>query len=757
MAQGYLVRYTYFIKLMTMRNMKFNRLKSKAQEYLPPEKIALVEDAYDFAMKAHQGQFRKSGEPYVEHPLQVALVLAELQLDASALAAALLHDVPENCGIAIPEIEARFGPEIAKLVDGATKLGKLALSEDVAAASAPQVENLRKMLMAMAEDLRVVFIKLADRLHNMQTLDALSPEKQHSIAQETLEIYSPLAHRLGIWELKWQLEDLSFRYLEPKRYRQVATLIAARRTQRENFIAQVIDILKKEFDKVGLKAEISGRPKHIYSLHQKIERYHALGKNFNDIHDLLALRVLVNTLPDCYAAVGVIHSLWRPLPEEFNDFIANPKPNGYQSLHTAVMCMGTTPLEIQVRSFDMHRIAEYGVAAHWRYKEGETKDMHFEERIAWLRQLVEWHRELSGAEDFLESVKTDILIDQVFVYTPKGEIKDLPNGATPLDFAYKIHTELGHRCVGAKVNGRIVPLNYQLKNGDVVEIMTTKGEKGPSRDWLSPHLGYIRTSQAREKIRQWFKKQERAENIERGRELLEKELRHLGVKLSSREELAKLLKYDNLDDLLFAIGYGGITTHHVALKLAAQQEQADQPEQPKATTEVAPPKTPASAIKVLGVGDMLVHLAQCCRPMPGDHIIGYVTRSRGVTIHRQDCYNVVHEDEQERLISVEWGRTDSLYPVSVQVDAWDRVGLARDITTIVAEEKVNIVTINLTPHSDGTTSMFLTLETRGLAQLSRLLSKIEGVRGVTSAVRVGDEASVKASPHPDSTHARRKA
>ena len=720
--------------------MSFSRLIGKAQEYLPPEKIALVKDAYHFASEAHQGQMRKSGEPYMEHPLQVALILTELQLDASSLAAALLHDVPENCGMPISEIEAKFGLEVAKLVDGTTKLGKLPWSGEGVATSESQMENLRKMLVAMAEDLRVVFIKLADRLHNMRSLDALLPEKQHSIAQETLEIYAPLAHRLGIWELKWQLEDLSFHYLEPRKYRQIANMIAARRAQRESFIAQVIQILKGEFDKIGLRAEMSGRPKHIYSIHQKMERYSALGKHFNDIHDLLALRVLVNTVPDCYSAVGVIHSLWRPLPGEFDDYIANPKPNGYQSLHTAVMCPGTIPLEIQIRTHDLHHLAEYGMAAHWRYKEGERKDIHFEQRLAWLRQLIEWHRELSGAEEFLESIKTDIFIDQVFVYTPKGEIKDLPKGSTPLDFAYRVHTELGHRCIGAKVNGRLVPLNHQLSNGDVVEIMSPKRAKGPSRDWLSPHLGYIKTSHAREKIRQWFKKQERTENIERGRELLDKELRHLGIKLSEREELAKLFKYDNVDDFLVAIGYGGITTRQIALKLAAQQEP------PKVTAEVAPPQPPASAIKVLGVGDMLIQLAQCCHPVPGDKIIGYVTRSRGVTVHRHDCYNVIHEDEKDRLIPVEWGQTDSVYPVSIEVQAWDRVGLIRDITTTVAEEKVNIATISFTNHDDGSTSTFLTLETRGLAQLSRLLAKIEGVHGVITVARLGDEATTKGSP-----------
>ncbi|MBA7479271.1 GTP pyrophosphokinase [subsurface metagenome] len=675
--------------------MSFKQLREKAQEHLPPEKMAIIEDAYNFALKAHQGQVRKSGEPYLEHPLQVALTLAELQLDATSLAAALLHDVPENCGIPVSEIEARFGSEVAKLVDGTTKLGRLPrqASKEVAT-SQSQMENLRKMLVAMAEDLRVVFIKLADRLHNMRTLDALSPEKRHSIAQETLEIYAPLAHRLGIWELKWQLEDLSFRYLEPRKYRQIVNLVAAQRTQRENFIAQVIQIIKEEFDKAGLSAEMSGRPKHIYSIYQKIEKYSSLGKHFNDIHDLLALRVLVGTVAECYRALGTIHGLWHPLPEAFNDFIGNPKSNGYQSLHTAVMYQGVTPLEVQIRTHDMHHVAEYGVAAHWRYKEGEKKDIHFEQRIAWLRQLVDWHREFSGAEEFLESVKTDIFIDQVFVYTPKGEIKDLPKGATPLDFAYRVHTELGHHCIGAKVNSKLVPLNSKLNNGDTVEIMSSKGAKGPSRDWLNPHLGYINTSHAKEKIRQWFKKQEKAANIEHGRVLLEKELRRLGIKLSERrEELAKLLKYDNVDDFLAAIGYGGISIHQIALSLAAQQEQ------PKVAAETPPPQQPVSAVTVLGVGDLVTHLSQCCHPVPGDKIVGYVTRTRGITIHRQDCYNVIHEDEKERLISVEWGPTDSLYPVSIQIEAWDRVGLIRDITTMVAEEKVNIAAVSSVHHN----------------------------------------------------------
>jgi len=722
-------------------------LIDKVREYLPTAKLAIVEDAYSFASRAHEGQTRKSGDAYIEHPLQTAMILAGLELDASALAAALLHDVPENCGIPTSEIEVEFGSEIAKLVDATTKLGKISwqASEEAARGGSPstdegQAENLRKMLVAMAEDLRVVFIKLADRLHNMRTLDALSPEKQQAIAGETLEIYAPLAHRLGIWELKWELEDLCFRCLDPEGYHRIAGLIADKRAHRESFIAEVTGELNSEFERVGLQAGVFGRPKHIYSIHRKMERYAAMGKDFDDIHDLLALRVLVNSVPDCYSALGSVHTLWRPLPDQFNDYIANPKLNGYQSLHTTVMCQGTTPLEVQIRTREMHHIAEYGVAVHWRYKDGDKTGTSFEEGVGWLRQLIEWHRELRGAEEFLESVRTDVFADQVFVYTPKGEIKDLPRGSTPLDFAYRIHTDLGHRCIGAKVNGRLVPLNYELNNGDVVQVMSSKGDRGPSRDWLNSNLGFVKTSHAREKIRQWFKKRERTENVERGRELLEKLMRQLGIKFSERENIAELLGYDTLDEFHNAIGYGGVTSHQIALKLTAAHE-----EEPKVVAAAAP-KQSTAAVKVLGAGDMLTHLAQCCNPVLGDSIIGYVTRSRGVTVHRQDCHSAIHEEETERLIPVEWGRTNVSCPVKVRVDAWDRVGLMRDITTLVAEEKVSIVAVNLVNNEDRTVSMFLTLEIGDLAQLSRVLARIEGIRGAISVARVAEGATVKTTP-----------
>ncbi len=720
------------------------QLLSKVKGYLPPEKLDFVQRAYEFASRAHEGQIRLSGGPYIEHPLQTAMILADLELDASALAAALLHDVTENCDIPGSEIEAEFGPEVAKLVEATTKLGKLSrqASEEATTTDKDQAENLRKLLVAMAEDLRVVFIKLADRLHNMKTLYALPPEKQQSISRETLEIYAPLAHRLGIWELKWQLEDECFHYLEPESYKKIKEDVEEKRDEREAHIAEVTDRLSRELASAGIGAEVTGRPKHFYSIHQKMKRYATIGKDFDDIYDLLALRVLVESIRDCYSALGIVHTLWHPIREQFDDYIANPKPNGYQSLHTTVMLTGTRTLEIQIRTKQMHWESERGKAVvHWMYKEKDKRDTGFEDRVSWLRQLIEWHRELSGAEEFLESVRTDVFSDQVFVYTPKGEIKDLRAGATPLDFAYQVHTDIGHRCIGAKVNGRLVPLNYQLRNGDVVQIMTGKGDRGPSRDWLNPNLGYVQTSHAKEKIRQWFKKRERTENVERGQELLEKLMRQLGIKFSEREHLAELFKYENLEEFYNAIGFGGITSHQIATKLAAVEE-----EKPELEEVEAPLKRVTSTVKVLGAGDMLTQLARCCNPVPGDAIIGYITRSRGVTVHRQDCANVLNEEEKERMVAVEWGEANVLYPVKVRVDAWDRVGLMRDITTMVAEEKVNIVAASLVNGEDQTISVFLTLEIGDLAQLSRLLAKVEGIRSVTGAARVAEGVAVKTTP-----------
>ena len=588
------------LRYYEINDMDVNSLVAEASEYLPDDGVVLIKAAYEFASRAHQGQLRKSGGPYLEHPLHVAMTLADLRLDADTVAAALLHDVPEDCGISLDEIEADFGPQVTKLVDGVTKLNKLtSRTEAGEAKSELQAENLRKMLLATAEDLRVVLIKLADRLHNARTLGALPVKKRHAIAQETLEIYAPLAHRLGIRKVKWQLEDLAFRYLEPRQYHQVARLVAGKRAEREGFITEVSQMLGQELDKANIKAKVFGRPKHVYSIYQKMDKYTAQGKDFGDIHDLFALRVLVNSVSDCYEALGTVHNFWHPIPEEFNDFIANPKENGYQSLHTTVMCQGKIPLEIQIRTQDMHRIDEYGVAAHWRYKEGEKQGTDFDNRVAWLRQLGDWREELDS-EEFLESVKTDVFSHRVFVYTPKSEIKDLPKGATPLDFAFRIHTDLGYHCIGAKVNGRLKPLSYALKNGDVVEIIAGKGDKGPSLDWLNPELGYIKTSHARSKIRQWFKRQEKSQCVEIGKQLWDKEIRRLGVSLPGVDKAARLFDYHKADDFFAALGSCSISPSQVALKLSEDLEP------PSGAVEISPPrKISPVGVKVLGVGDLL--------------------------------------------------------------------------------------------------------------------------------------------------------
>jgi guanosine-3',5'-bis(diphosphate) 3'-pyrophosphohydrolase len=720
--------------LARLWSMDYSILLDKVREYLPPEKVSLVQAAYEFAARAHQGQVRKSGAPFVEHPLAVAVTLAELQLDAATLAAALLHDVVEDSGVPVEEVKSKFGPEVAGLVDAATKLSKvnwtLTPDHQTTPGQAPQAENLRKMLIAMAEDIRVVFIKLADRLHNMRTLDALPEDRRSAIAKETLEIFAPLAHRVGMWEVKWQLEDQAFRYLEPKEYHRIARLVAIRRAEREQLVNDVVKTVAMELEKAGVKAEVTGRPKHIYSIYQKTKKYAAIGKDFNDIHDLQAVRILVNDVSDCYKALGVIHGLWHPILEEFNDYIANPKDNGYQSLHTTVLVHGSTPLEMQIRTYEMHRIAEYGVAAHWRYKDRTARDRKFEDKMTWLRQLIEWQKELN-VDQFVESVKTDIFTDQVFVFTPKGEVKALPRDATPLDFAYLIHTELGHRCIGAKVNGKLVPLNQKLSNGDIVEIMTTKGPKAPSFDWLNPDLGYLNTAHARSKVRQWFKKQEKSQNIARGRDLLEKELKRLGLGQIKPEEVAAQFGYASTDDFYEALGDGDISTRQIDIKLAAPAEG------PKVAAEVMVPRKPSSGIQVLGVGDLLTNLARCCNPVPGDEIIGYVTRSAGVSVHRKDCRNIIHVREPERLISVEWGKAEDVYPVGIQISGWDRVGLLRDITNVIAEDRVNIIGVNTMERNDDTIVLNLVLEVKSMAQLTRLMSKTQAIRGVISVARSG--------------------
>ena len=711
-------------------------LLDKALGYLPQDKIEIVADAYRFAEKAHDGQKRLSGEPFVEHPLQTAMYLAELRLDSSALAAALLHDVMEDCGVEFEELDRQFGNEVARLVDGVTKLTEAELVpedgptrpshgsvDDLA-----QAETLRKMLTYMAEDIRVVLIKLADRMHNMMTLEALPKDRRLTVAQETLDIYAPLAHRLGMWEMKWRLEDLAFQHLNLDAYRDISKLLSAKRVEREAYIERVISLLQKEFDRARITAEVTGRPKHIYSIHKKMQLYASQNKEGGDIYDLFALRVLVEAEQDCYAALGVVHAKWHPLPGQFDDYIANPKDNLYQSLHTAVLCEGASPVEVQIRTHEMHRLAEYGVAAHWLYKEGQPSDVGFEGKMTWLRQLLEWQREVSGAEEFVESFKSDVFQNQVFVYTPKGELKELPAGSTPLDFAYRIHTDIGHHAIGAKVSDKLVPLHYELKNGDTVEILTSKTVPGPNPEWLNPNPVYVKTGSAREKVRQWLNRQTRNANIERGRDIFEEQIRRLNTALNDLE-VANLVDFQTTDELFAAMGSGSVSTAQVVNKLASQQVKPQEEEQ--STRRIV---GPGSGVEVLGVGDLITKMARCCTPIRGDDIVGYITRSRGVTVHRSSCPNATAEDDGEGLVQVRWGKTQTLYPVRIRLEAWDRVGLLRDITSLVSEERVNIAEI-VSREDEDISIISLTVYADGIDQLGRLFSKLEGVEGVIRVAR----------------------
>ena len=714
-------------------------LLEKARTYLPADRLGIIDRAYRYAADAHEGQVRRSGEPFIEHPLQTALYLAELRLDANALAAGLLHDVVEDCDVCLEEIEDEFGKEIAGLVDGVTKLtqaevdfeegknGFVLRDSDV---DLQQAASLRKMLVAMASDVRVVLIKLADRLHNMRTLQALSPNRRRAIAKETLEIFAPLAHRLGIWEVKWRLEDLAFQHLNNGAYQEISGMLNAKRQEREEYIEGVRSLLQSELDNAGVTAEVTGRPKHIYSIHKKTEKYRRQNLGVDDIHDLFALRVLVESVNDCYLALGVVHSNWRPLPGQFDDYIANPKDNLYKSLHTTVLCIDAHPVEVQIRTQEMHRLAEYGVAAHWLYKEGRTSDVEFEEKMTWVRQLLDWQRDVNGSHEFVESFKMDIFKNQVYVYTPKGDLKELPAGATPLDFAFRIHTDIGHRCIGAKVNGKLVALTYTLQNGDTVEIMTSKAVRGPSLDWLNPNLGYLNSNSARTKVRQWFNRQERRANIERGKDIFRRQLRRLNLAMTD-EELATVLGFSSTDEFMVALGGGEITVEQVVDRIANQEIPPDSDFEKIYSVPVS---SPASGIEVLGVGDLLTSMANCCTPILGDSIVGYITRTRGVTVHRRNCHNIIAEQETERLVPVAWSKAHELHPVRVRLEAQDRVGLLRDITSLVSEEGVNIASC-VSEEEKDVSIVSLTVYVDGISQLNRLFSKMESVRGVIGVSR----------------------
>lgn len=694
--------------------------------HLAPADRELVQKAYTRASEAHIGQRRVSGEEYVEHPLQVARILADLGLDAQTLAAALLHDTVEDTEVTLEDVAAEFGPSVGRLVESLTKLSRIEFRSD----QQLHAENIRRMLLAMADDIRVVLIKLADRLHNMRTLDALPETRRRKISRETMDIYAPLAHRLGIGQIKWELEDLAFRNLNPDEYHDIVGRVNRKRRDRESMVADLGDILARDLDKIGIQAEISGRPKHIYSIWQKMRRDQ---KEFTQIYDLLAMRVLVDSVKDCYGVLGIVHSLWKPLPGRFKDYIAMSKSNGYQSLHTTVISQAGEPIEVQIRTHEMHRVADFGVAAHWSYKDGGT-DAQFDQKLSWLRLLMEWQKEVTDAESFVDAVKVDIFQDEVFVFSPKGDVLNLPAGSTPVDFAYRIHTEVGHRCIGAKVNGRMVPLDYELKNGEIVEILTSKGPHGPSRDWLS----FVKSASARERIRKWFKSQRREENVAKGRDLLEKEL-HRMHRLSLNQlpdgklaEIAAHYKYPAAEDFLAAIGYGDVSPHSVVMRMAPAKGEGDE----LRSIPMIPQVQPAPRVLVRGERGILTNIAVCCQPVPGDAITGFTTRGKGVSVHRMDCINAINSPDSDRLVPVDWDMEASqVYPVSIKIEAWDRTGLLRDIATVVAAQRVNMAAASVHVYDDKTAVVSATVEVDSLSQLSRLLERLEQVRDVHTVAR----------------------
>jgi GTP pyrophosphokinase len=687
----------------------------------------LIRRALARASQAHSGQTRASGEPYLTHCLAVAEIVAHLKLDAESVAAALLHDVVEDTGVTLELVGQEFGDTVAALVDGVTKMGHIGEIREPRAgdgvADSHNSESVRKLLLAMAEDVRVVLIKLADRLHNMRTLRYLSETRQRRIARETLEIYAPLANRLGIWQVKWELEDLALRYLDPDAYHRIAALLDGRRIDRERHIELVKQQLREAFEHGGITAEITGRPKHIYSIWRKMRRKNV---DFHEIFDVQAVRVLVDKHADCYVVLGIVHGLWHHVPHEFDDYIANPKANNYSSLHTAVIGPEGKAVEVQIRTHEMHEHAELGIAAHWRYKEGGRYDAGFEQKIAWLRQLLEWKEEETSADEFVDRFKSESVEERVYVLTPQGNVVDMPAGATALDFAYHIHTDVGHRCRGVKVNGRIVPLSFELSTGQQVEVLTGR-HAAPSRDWLNPHLGYLKTSRARSKVRHWVKQQDRDINITAGRQTLERELHRLGLSAVKLEKVAERLNFTDVDSLMAALGRGDVQSGQVVSAILSLREPEDQ------DALSAPSRRPRAAqdsknFSILGVGNLLTNAARCCRPVPNDPIVGYITRGRGVTIHHQDCANVLRlkEKDRDRLIDVEWGaRPDYVFPVDIQLQAYDRPGLLRDVSALLANDRVNVMGVNTyTDRQDMIARMELHIEVTDIGQLSRVLSRI---------------------------------
>ncbi|GGE42910.1 GTP pyrophosphokinase [Pullulanibacillus camelliae] len=720
--------------------MTINDLLEKAARYLSSAEVNNIKSAYQYAEDSHSGQLRKSGDPYIIHPVEVAGILVDLEMDATTIIGGLLHDVVEDTDVTLEDITECFGEEVARLVDGVTKLRHFEFKskED------QQAENHRKMFVAMAQDIRCVLIKLADRLHNMRTLKFMSAEKQVQKANETLEIFAPLANRLGISAIKWELEDISLRFLNPQQYYRIVNLMKRKRNDREEYISEVIDKIQDTLNQLNIEADISGRPKHIYSIYRKMAYQN---KQFNEIYDLLAVRIIVKSIKDCYAVLGIIHTQWKPMPGRFKDYIAMPKANMYQSLHTTVIGPKGDPLEVQIRTEDMHKVAEYGIAAHWAYKEGKQKNVNnkFEDKLAWFREILEWQNDAEDAKEFIESLKADLFSDTVFVFTPKGDVIELPRGSVPIDFAYRIHTEIGNKTVGAKVNGKIVPLDYHLQTGDIVDMMTSKHSYGPSQDWLK----MAQSSHAKNKIRQWFKKQRRDENVAKGRELVEKELKSQGFdpkELLTEENIdnvAKKFNFSTDEEIFAAVGYNGITSKQVVTRLTEKMRKSTDAEQllnafPDVKTYTPRRKT-ETGVRVKGVDNLMIRLSKCCNPVPGDDIVGYITKGRGVSIHRRNCPNL--NVDQARLLDVEWEapkEETKNYNVDIEITGYDRNGLLNEVLQAVSETKTQINAVSGKADKNKVALIDMKIAIHNVSHLKTVVERIKRITDVYAVRRVMD-------------------